>query len=125
MEEITAPRRSIVHPSQLRPSRRHSFNASQTDEGDDVPLAEFVNALAIDLPQIELYSTVASELSAWIEESRKICKQADEEAIKVTPGLFREFADADESEREFLLVSYVRICSMNPTYLILHSINSN
>ena len=106
MEEITAPRRSMVHPSQLRPSRRRS-NASQTNETDDVPLAEFVNALAVDLPQLELYSTIASELGAWIEESKKICRQADEEAVKVTPSLFREFTEVDDTEREYLLVSFL------------------
>lgn len=64
-----------------------------------------MTAMAVEVPQLELYSILASELTAWIEESKKICKQAEEDAIKVTPALFREFADADESEKSDLVVS--------------------
>ncbi|KAI0080046.1 hypothetical protein K474DRAFT_1689475 [Panus rudis PR-1116 ss-1] len=106
MDELTAPRRSTIHPSQLRPrSRRRSLDEStgEPEEPEQIPLSEFVNAMAVDIPQLELYSTVAGELHAWIEESRKMCKEADEEAIKVTPGLFREFAEVEESEKEFLV----------------------
>ncbi|KAL4246771.1 hypothetical protein ABKN59_009315 [Abortiporus biennis] len=104
MDEITAPRRSTIHPGHLKPSRRRSLNTSQSDEVDSpIPLAEFFTALSIEVPQLELYSTIAGDLNAWIEESKKICKEADEEAIKMTPGLFREFAYVDDSEKEVLL----------------------
>ncbi|KAK7694277.1 hypothetical protein QCA50_001458 [Cerrena zonata] len=107
MDEIAAPRRSSIHPNRLgqQRSRRRSLNSSTNgaDEAEDVPLAEFVTTLSVELPQLELYSTIAGELRTWIEESKKMCKEADEEAIKMTPGLFREFADVDEGEREFLI----------------------
>ena len=43
-----------------------------------------------------------------IEESKKICRQAEEDAVKMTPALFREFADADESEKADLVVCALR-----------------
>lgn len=105
MDELTAPRQSTIHPGQLRPqNRRRSLTGSHSEEADPVPLAEFMAAMAIDVPQLELYSVLATELSAWIEESKKICRQAEEDAIKVTPALFREFALADESEKADLVV---------------------
>ncbi|PSR80699.1 hypothetical protein PHLCEN_2v6615 [Hermanssonia centrifuga] len=107
MDQITAPRRSTIHPGQLHPpNRRRSLTASRSDEEaspDPVPLAEFLIAMAVEVPQLELYGVLAPELSAWIEESKKICIQAEEDAVKVTPALFREFAAADESEKSDLL----------------------
>ncbi|KAG6332019.1 hypothetical protein ID866_7070, partial [Astraeus odoratus] len=49
MDEIAAPRRSTVHASALRPSRRASTEAQ-------IPLAEYVIAMAVDVPQLELYT---------------------------------------------------------------------
>ncbi|THG98453.1 hypothetical protein EW026_g3733 [Hermanssonia centrifuga] len=107
MDQITAPRRSTIHPGQLHPpNRRRSLTASRPDgeaSPDPVPLAEFLTAMAVEVPQLELYGVLAAELGAWIEESKKICMQAEEDAVKVTPALFREFAAADESEKSDLL----------------------
>ena len=128
MDEIAAPRRSL-HPNALnQKSRRRSLNAStngEAEESDEVPLAEFVTALSVELPQLELYTTIAGELHTWIEESKKMCKEADEEAIKMTPGLFREFADADDGEREFLIVSTCRLfwSTVKANLLVTNSIN--
>ena len=106
MDEITAPRRSTIHPSQLRQrNRRRRRSSSHVEEAEPVPLAEFMTAMAIDIPQLELYSVLANDLTMWIEESKKICHQAEEDAIKVTPALFREFAAADELEKQDLLVT--------------------
>ena len=52
-----------------------------------------MTAMAVDVPQLELYHDLAHQLTAWVEESKKICRQAEEDAIKVTPALFREFAE--------------------------------
>ena len=105
MDELTAPRRSTIHPGQLRPqNRRRSLTSSHSEEAETVPLAEFMSAMAVDVPQLELYSVLGSELTAWIEESKKNCRQAEEDAVKVTPALFREFAEADESEKADLVV---------------------
>ena len=109
MDELTAPRRSMVHPGQLRPqNRRRSLTSSHAEEAEPVPLSEFMAAMAVDVPQLELYSVLATELTAWIEESKKICRQAEEDAVKMTPALFREFADADESEKADLVVCVLR-----------------
>lgn len=60
--------------------------------------------MAVDAPQLELYSHVAADLRRWIEHSKEIYHQAVEEAEKVTPMLFREYAMADEQTQVFLLV---------------------
>ncbi len=94
LDELSAPRRSTILPSQRRGSL-------QTTEAT---LADYVVAMAIDAPQLELYSHVAADLQRWIEHSKEIYRQAEEEAAKVTPMLFREYAMADEEMQAELLV---------------------
>ena len=60
--------------------------------------------MAVDAPQLELYSHVATDLQRWIEHSKEIYHQAEEEAAKVTPMLFREYPMADEQTQAELLV---------------------
>ncbi|OCH88589.1 hypothetical protein OBBRIDRAFT_836452 [Obba rivulosa] len=105
MDEITAPkpRPSTIPPIQLRARARGRLSSESAPEEDPIPLAEFSVAMAVELPQYELYTAVVNDLNAWIEESKKICAQAEEESEKVTPALFREFAEADESEKTILL----------------------
>ena len=105
MDEITAPRRSTIHPGQLRQNRRRSLTSSHSEPAEQIPLAEFMSAMSIEVPQLHLYSGLARELTAWIEESKKICRQAEEDALKMTPALFTEFAMADEIEKQDLLVN--------------------
>ena len=106
MDEITAPRRSMVNPAHLRPhNRRRSLTSSHSGEAEQIPLAEFTTAMAIEVPQLELYSVLAEDLTGWIEESKKICKQAEDDTLKMTPALFTEFALVDEVEKQDLLVS--------------------
>ncbi|KAF9229625.1 hypothetical protein BS17DRAFT_688618 [Gyrodon lividus] len=96
MDEIAVPRRSTIHPSALRPSRRASTEA-------DIPLAEYVIAMTVDVPQLELYTHVSKDLQTWIERIKEIYKDAQEEALKMTPQLFEEFITADESGQAELL----------------------
>jgi kinetochore protein Spc7/SPC105 len=96
MDDIAAPRRSIVHPSVLRPSRRASTEAQ-------IPLAEYVVAMAVNVPQLELYSHVSKDLQTWVERIKEIHREAEEEAQKATPPLFQEFVTADESGQAELL----------------------
>jgi kinetochore protein Spc7/SPC105 len=93
MEELTAPRRSL-HQPQYPPTR----------DASSIGLAEFAVAADVDLPQLELYSRVSSDLAAWIDKSKEMYEQAEEEASKVTPELFIEFRDADEIGKTELLV---------------------
>ncbi|KAJ2920371.1 hypothetical protein MD484_g151, partial [Candolleomyces efflorescens] len=94
MDELTAPRRSI-HPSQ-NPTR-------QPREPQDIPVSEYVVAMAIDIPQLELYTRVSRDLEAWMEKSKSVFADAEEEAAKVTPELFVEYARADEEgQADFL-----------------------
>ncbi|CAA7258736.1 unnamed protein product [Cyclocybe aegerita] len=94
MDELTAPRRSI-HPSQ-QPTR-------QPRSPTDIPLAEYVTAMAIDIPQLDLYSRVSRDLEGWMCKSRLVFAQAEEEAAKVTPELFVEYARADEEGQAELM----------------------
>ncbi|KAG2155502.1 Spc7 kinetochore protein-domain-containing protein [Suillus clintonianus] len=96
MDEIAAPRRSTVHSSALRPSRRQSTE-------NEIPLSEYVVAMAVDVPQLELYTHVSKDLQLWIERIKGIYKDAEEEALKMTPELFQEFVLADEEGQNELL----------------------
>lgn len=96
MDDIAAPRRSIVHPSVLRPSRRASTEVQ-------IPLAEYVVAMALNVPQLELYSYVSKDLQTWVERIKEIYKEAEEETQKATPPLFQEFVTTDENGQAELL----------------------
>jgi hypothetical protein len=96
MDEIAAPRRSTVHSSALRPSRRQSTES-------EIPLSEYVVAMAVDVPQLELYTHVSKDLQLWIERIKGIYKEAEDEALKMTPELFQEFVMADEEGQNELL----------------------
>ncbi|EIW86479.1 hypothetical protein CONPUDRAFT_45562 [Coniophora puteana RWD-64-598 SS2] len=96
MDEITAPRRSTIHPSAHRPPRRSSTEM-------EIPLAEYVVAMAIDVPQLELYTHVSRDLQTTIERIKTIYTEAEAEAAKMTPELFMEFLNADEDGQAELL----------------------
>jgi kinetochore protein Spc7/SPC105 len=101
LDELSAPRRSTILASQLQSTqRRTSLQTAETT------MADYVVAMAIDAPQLELYSHVAADLQRWIEHSKEIYRQAEEEAAKVTPTLFREYSIADEQTQAELLVPF-------------------
>ncbi|KAJ3993782.1 Spc7 kinetochore protein-domain-containing protein [Lentinula boryana] len=85
--DLSAPRRS-TYASQI-PSR-------QPRNSSEIPLAEYAVAMAIDVPQLVLYSRVARDLQEWIEQSKIGFLQAEEEASKVTPLLFAEYLRTDQ-----------------------------
>jgi kinetochore protein Spc7/SPC105 len=101
LDELSAPRRSTILPSQLQSAQRR---ASLQTKPKEATLADYAIAMAVDAPQLELYSHVAADLERWIEHSKEIYHQAEEEATKVTPMLFREYAVADEQTQAELLV---------------------
>ncbi|KAG6891055.1 hypothetical protein C0995_014144 [Termitomyces sp. Mi166 len=94
MDELTAPRRSM-HPSQQA--------VLQPREPEAIPLAEYVVAMGMDIPQLALYSRVSKDLEAWIEKSKADFLQAEDEAAKITPELFTEYSKADEEGQAELL----------------------
>ncbi|KAK0465441.1 Spc7 kinetochore protein-domain-containing protein [Desarmillaria tabescens] len=94
MDDLTAPRRSM-HPSQL--ASRQPRNPA------DIRPAEYTIAVAIDIPQLSLYSRVSSDLQAWMQQSKDVFVEAEEEAAKMTPELFVEFSRADEEGQAELL----------------------
>ena len=101
LDELSAPRRSTILPSQLQSAQRRA--SLQTKEAT---LADYAIAMAVDAPQLELYSHVAADLQRWIEHSKEIYLQAEEEATKVTPMLFREYSMADEQTQVELMVYF-------------------
>ena len=112
MDELTMPRsrRSTVGPGQLRPRSRGRSSAAAEDLSESVveepiPLAEFAVAMAVDMPRMDLYTAITRDLTAYIQECKKIYKEAEEEALKDTPSLFKEFANVDENEQAMLIVS--------------------
>ncbi|KAF9458347.1 Spc7 kinetochore protein-domain-containing protein [Collybia nuda] len=94
MDEITAPRRS-THLSQRTTRQPRSLT--------DIPLAEYVTAMGVEVPQLVLYSRVSKDLQAWVEKSKADFAQAEDEASKITPELFTEFSRADEEGQAELL----------------------
>ena len=102
LDELAAPRRSTIH--QLQSTQHQSSQRAGTT------LADYVVAMAVDAPQLELYSHVADDLRRWIEHSKEIYRQAEEEAEKVTPMLFREYTMADEQTQVELLVCLLSFC---------------
>lgn len=97
MDEITAPRRSI-HPSQ-----QHSQQPRNVSE---IPLSEYVTAMAIEIPQLVLYSRVSKDLEGWMAKRKTVFAQVEEEAAKATPELFIEYIKTDEEGQAELLVRF-------------------
>ncbi|KAJ7042697.1 Spc7 kinetochore protein-domain-containing protein [Mycena alexandri] len=91
MDELDAPRRSIHQPSrQARPPAK-------------IPLAEYAVAMSINVPELVLYSAVSNDLQGWMDQSKAVFAQAEEEATKMTPELFTEYIRADEEGQTELL----------------------
>ncbi|KAF7306544.1 Spc7 domain-containing protein [Mycena indigotica] len=92
MDALDAPRRSIHHPSRVpRPP-------------SEIPLAEYGVAMAITVPELDLYSKICNDLQKWMDTDIKaVFEQEEEAAAKVTPQLFTEYLSADEEDREALL----------------------
>ncbi|KAJ7169443.1 Spc7 kinetochore protein-domain-containing protein [Mycena filopes] len=91
MDELDAPRRSIHQPSrQVRPPA-------------EIPLAEYAVAMSINVPELVLYSAVSTDLQGWMDQSKAVFAQAEEEAAKMTPELFTEYIRADEEGQTELL----------------------
>ncbi|EJD04390.1 uncharacterized protein FOMMEDRAFT_155520 [Fomitiporia mediterranea MF3/22] len=93
--EYTIPRRSTIHPSQLQGARRDSTIPPS--------MSDYLTAMIVHVPQLELYRLVTKDLQAFIDNSEKIYREAEDEVGKLTPVLFREFAQANEEGREELL----------------------
>ncbi|KAI5996080.1 Spc7 kinetochore protein domain-containing protein [Pisolithus marmoratus] len=89
MDEIAAPHQQSIHSSILCPSWRASV------EGQ-IPLAEYMVAMTVNVPQLELYTYISKDLQEWIDHIQAIYQEAEEEALKMTPQLFQEFVLVDE-----------------------------
>ena len=97
MEHLVAPRRSSIHPSLLA--------TSATSDAQDIPLADYVVAMFVDLPHWTLYDEVSKDLQERIEAFKEFYRKAEEDVKKDTPDLFREFVESDDSFKEALIVS--------------------
>lgn len=97
MEHLVAPRRSSIHPSLLA--------SSSTSDPQDVPLADYVVAMFVDLPHWTLYDEVSKDLQERIDAFKEFYQKAEEDVKKDTPDLFKEFVESDDSFKEALIVS--------------------
>ena len=61
-------------------------------------------AMTVHFPQLELYSWVTKDLQLFIDNSKRLFEEAEDEVAKLTPSLFREFSQANDEGREELLV---------------------
>ncbi|KAL1749116.1 Spc7 kinetochore protein-domain-containing protein [Schizophyllum fasciatum] len=86
IDEMIAPRRSIA-PRQARPA-------------DSIPLAEYLVALAIDLPALDLYARVAEDLARSNAKYRENFEEMEREAALDTPELFQEYMMAEPEDQE-------------------------
>ena len=98
MEHLVAPRRSSIHPSLLAPS-------TTSDHAQDIPLADYVVAMFVDLPHWTLYDEVSKDLQERVEAIKEFYQKAEDDVKKDTPDLFREFVESDNSFKEALIVS--------------------
>lgn len=70
-------------------------------------MADYIVAVAIDAPQLEVYSHVTADLERWIEHSKENFCQVEVEVKKATPTLIREYLMADEETRAELQVRFL------------------
>jgi len=107
MEHLVAPRRSSIHPSLLASS-------TTADNAQDVPLADYLVAMFVDLPHWALYDEVSKDLQDRVEAFKEFYQKAEEDVKKDTPDLFREFVESDNSFREALIVSCLVFIGLKP-----------
>lgn len=98
MEHLVAPRRSSIHPSLLA--------SATSDHAQEVPLADYVVAMFVNLPHWTLYDEVSKDLQERVESFKEFYQKAEEDVRKDTPDLFREFVESDDSFKEALIVSF-------------------
>ena len=113
MEHLVAPRRSSVHPSLLA--------APATSDAQEIPLADYVVAVFVDLPHWTLYDEVSKDLQDRIEAIKEFYRKAEEDVRKDTPDLFREFVESDDSFKEALIVSSLILTDMEISLILSFS----
>jgi kinetochore protein Spc7/SPC105 len=64
MDEITAPQHS-TNPLQMRLAP-HNQQASASE----ILLAKYMIAIAVNIPQLKLYTCVYQDLQAWVKQSK-------------------------------------------------------
>lgn len=79
-----------------------SYILLATDVEATIP--ETIKALVMTIPQSEIYIKISTNLQSWIDGSKKNYQQAEEDAAKATPGLFKEYALTNDEGRSELLV---------------------
>jgi len=98
LDELGEPRHLAIFPSQLSARQHPSIQTKST-------LADYIVSMAVDAPQLELYSRVAADVRGCVKQSKEVHRRAEAEVAKVIPILFREYSTTDEETRAGLLVS--------------------
>ncbi|KAF8592058.1 hypothetical protein K439DRAFT_1537791 [Ramaria rubella] len=97
MDDLTCPRRSTVHPSQLQ---RRESNEGETES---YPLSDYAVAMTVDIAQLETMTWISNDIRSAIEKFKAQYRETEEDAAKDIPFLFREYAVASEEDREQIL----------------------
>ena len=72
---------------------------------DPPPLVRTLVALAVDLPQLDLYSRVAEDLARSNAKYKENFEEMEREAALDTPELFQEYMLAEPEDQEGFRVS--------------------
>ncbi|KAF8499454.1 Spc7 kinetochore protein-domain-containing protein [Gautieria morchelliformis] len=94
MDDMTCPRRSTVHPSQLQ--RRESNDKAYS-------LSDYAVAMTVDVSQLETISWIVNDIRSAIDKYKAQYRETEEDAAKDIPFLFREYVTASEEDREQIL----------------------
>ncbi|KZV70325.1 hypothetical protein PENSPDRAFT_631815 [Peniophora sp. CONT] len=99
----------FVPPVPIRPSLAPRGSLGSGEAG----AADCFVAMHEHLPQLELYGRVVEDMERWSGHAAEVYAQAEADALRVQPSLFREFVEADEEiQRELVghLKRYQRHC---------------
>ncbi|KZT55868.1 Spc7-domain-containing protein [Calocera cornea HHB12733] len=118
MDGLTVKRRSTVGPGVLGSVRDQGIDGKNTNR----PLADYVSAAAVGIPQLEMYIWACQELKKNITTSQETVNSFDEQVEKNNPLLFREYMTANEEERPLMegqlkiMKAHARLCAKEKWY---------
>ncbi|GJJ09533.1 hypothetical protein Clacol_003756 [Clathrus columnatus] len=97
MDDLTCPRRSTIHPSQMK--RQTSIEGS----GESSPLSSYVIGMAIHVAQLETMIWISNDIKTAIDKYKAQYQQTEDDIAKDIPLLFCEYFAASEEDREPIL----------------------
>ncbi|KZO94293.1 Spc7-domain-containing protein [Calocera viscosa TUFC12733] len=118
MDGLAVKRRSTVGPGVLGSVRDEGLDGRTANR----PLAEYVSAAAVGIPQLEMYIWACQELKKNITTSQETVHTFDDQVERSNPLLFREYMIANEEERPLMegqlkiMKAHARLCAKEKWY---------